>query len=396
MSFSTPTRPMCPSCCGDQVGTFYEALSAPVNSVLLLSSREQALTFPTGDVRLAFCEACGFIYNTSFDRRLVEYSARCEETQGFSPLFRAWHEGLARRLIDRYSLRDKKIIEIGCGKGEFLALLCDLGNNRGIGFDPAYIPDRTPPVSANRIQFISDFYAENNSALEGDFLCCKMTLEHIPDTAAFINMVGRSLRNSPNASVFFQVPDVLRVLEEEAFWDVYYEHCSYFSIGSLARLFRRAGFDVLDLGREYNDQYLTIEARVSKEAAPPRPAENDLGNLRRIVQCFADRVPRRIAEWRDRLESYRKKGLRTVVWGAGSKGVTFLSTLNVPGAVDYVVDINPNMSSHYMARTGVEIATPSVLREYDPDVVIVMNPVYRQEIIAQLSTLGLRPAVITT
>jgi hypothetical protein len=196
--------------------------------------------------------------------------------------------------------------------------------------------------------------------------------------------------------VFFQVPDVLRVLEEEAFWDVYYEHCSYFSIGSLARLFRRAGFDVLDLGREYNDQYLTIEARVSKEAAPPRPAENDLGNLRRIVQCFADRVPRRIAEWRDRLESYRKKGLRTVVWGAGSKGVTFLSTLNVPGAVDYVVDINPNMSSHYMARTGVEIATPSVLREYDPDVVIVMNPVYRQEIIAQLSTLGLRPAVITT
>jgi hypothetical protein len=55
---------MCPSCCGDQVGTFYEALSAPVNSVLLLSSREQALTFPTGDVRLAFCEACGFIYNT--------------------------------------------------------------------------------------------------------------------------------------------------------------------------------------------------------------------------------------------------------------------------------------------------------------------------------------------
>jgi len=67
---------------------------------------------------------------------------RCEETQGFSPFFRAWHEGLAQRLIDRYSLRAKKIIEIGCGKGEFLALLCDLGHNRGIGFDPAYVPER--------------------------------------------------------------------------------------------------------------------------------------------------------------------------------------------------------------------------------------------------------------
>jgi SAM-dependent methyltransferase len=277
MSSSTPAQAVCPSCGGDQVGTFYEALSAPVNSVLLLSSREQALGFPTGDVRLAFCEACGFIYNSSFDRGLVEYSARCEETQGFSPFFRAWHEGLARRLIDRYSLHDKKIIEIGCGKGEFLTLLCDLGDNRGIGFDPAYIPERTAPVSANRIQFVADFYSEKNSALEGDFLCCKMTLEHIPDTAAFIKMVWRSLRNSPNASVFFQVPDVLRVLEEEAFWDVYYEHCSYFSMGSLARVFRATGFDVVDVRREYSDQYLTIEARPCDGGMPPHPPRTILG-----------------------------------------------------------------------------------------------------------------------
>jgi SAM-dependent methyltransferase len=396
MNLSAPTQAICPSCGSDQVGTFYEAPSAPVNSVLLLPSREQALAFPTGEVRLAFCEVCGFIHNAAFDRRLVEYSARCEETQGFSPHFRSWHEGLARRLIDRYSLRDKKIIEIGCGKGEFLALLCELGDNRGIGFDPAYIPERTAPNSANRIHFVADFYTEKDTELQGDFLCCKMTLEHIPDTAAFIKMVWRSLLNSLDTSVFFQVPDVLRVLEEEAFWDIYYEHCSYFSIGSLARLFRRAGFDVLDLGREYGDQYLTIEARPGDGAASPGPAEDDLGNLRTMVRSFAARVPRRIAEWRDRLGYYREKGLKTVVWGAGSKGVTFLSTLNVPGAVKYLVDINPNMSSHYTAETGLEIVTPSVLSDYRPDVVIVMNPVYRREIVAQLSTLRLTPEVIST
>lgn len=396
MNSSAPIQSVCPSCGANHVGTFYEALSAPVNSVLLLPSREQALTFPTGDVRLAFCEACGFIHNTSFDRRLVEYSARCEETQGFSPFFRSWHENLARRLVDRYSLRNKKIIEIGCGKGEFLALLCDLGDNRGIGFDPAYIPERTASESANRIQFIADFYTEKDSGHQGDFVCCKMTLEHIPDTAAFIRMVHSSLRDSPNACVFFQVPDVLRVLKEEAFWDVYYEHCSYFSIGSLARLFRGAGFEVLDLGREYSDQYVTIEARVAGEAASPCPAEDDLWDMKTNVQKFATRVPRRIAEWRDRLESYRAQGLKTVVWGAGSKGVTFLSTLNVPGAVEYVVDINPNMSSHYLAKTGLEIVTPSILSDYRPDVVIVMNPVYRPEISARLASLGLRPEVIST
>jgi hypothetical protein len=196
--------------------------------------------------------------------------------------------------------------------------------------------------------------------------------------------------------VFFQVPDVSRVLAEEAFWDIYYEHCSYFSAGSLARLFRRTGFNVLDVGREYSDQYVTIEARTGDGTASQLAAEDDLENLKTFVQDFATQVPRRIAEWRTRLESYREKGLKTVVWGAGSKGVTFLSTLNVQGAVEYVVDINPYMSAHYMAKTGIEIVRPFVLRDYRPDVVIVMNPVYREEIIAELANLGLRPEVMST
>jgi hypothetical protein len=396
MTHSEPSLFICPSCGCDQVRVFYESLLVPVNSVLLLSSREQALTFPTGDIRLGFCEVCGFIYNTSFDRQLVEYSSRCEETQGFSHFFRAWHEGLARRLINRYSLHAKNIVEIGCGKGEFLTLLCDLGDNRGIGFDPAYIPERTAPESANRIRFISDFYTEANSGLHADFLCCKMTLEHISNTAQFIKMVRCSLQNSHDTCVFFQVPDVLRVLEEEAFWDIYYEHCSYFSVGSLARLFRSAGFNVLDVGREYNDQYVTIEGRAGNGTGSLLAAEDDLDNLKTFVQSFATRVPRQIAEWRKRLESYREKGLKTVVWGAGSKGVTFLSTVSVPRAVEYVVDINPHMSGHYMAKTGLEIVRPLVLRDYRPDVVIVMNPVYREEIIAELANLGLRPEVIST
>jgi SAM-dependent methyltransferase len=393
MTRSAPMLFICPSCGCDRVELFYEALSVPVNSVLLLSSREQALTLPTGDIRLGFCEVCGFIYNTSFDRRLVEYSSRCEESQGFSPFFRAWHERLARRLIDRYSLRSKTIVEIGCGKGEFLALLCDLGDNRGIGFDPAYIPERTAPESATRIHFIPHFYTEKDSGLHADFVCCKMTLEHITEPADFIRMVRGSLRDSPDACVFFQVPDVSRVLAEEAFWDIYYEHCSYFSVGSLARLFCRTGFNVLDVGREYSNQYVTIEARTGDDTTS-LPADNDLETMKTLVQGFASRVPRRIAQWRKRLKDYRDQGLKTVAWGAGSKGVTFLSTLNVADAVQYVVDINPHMSAHYMAKTGLEIIRPSALRDYRPDVVIVMNPVYREEIVVELADLGLNPEVI--
>ena len=61
--------------------------------------------------------------------------------------------------------------------------------------------------------------------------------------------------------MFFEVPDVGRVLREQAFWDIYYEHCSYFSPGSLARVFRANRFDVIELAKEYDEQYVMIVVR---------------------------------------------------------------------------------------------------------------------------------------
>ncbi len=77
-----------------------------------------------------------------------------------------------------------------------------------------------------------------------------------------------------------------------AFWDVYYEHCSYFSLGSLARLFRSTGFEVTGLHVEYDDQYLLVEARPSTtpDQGQPLPVEDDLNRLWQGVHTYADQV----------------------------------------------------------------------------------------------------------
>src|SRR6185437_4881276 len=359
----------CPACVSDSVRVFYEMRGAPVNSVRLLTSRSEALNFSTGDVRLAFCDGCGFVFNAAFDRELVEYSPACEETQGFSPFFSEWQRNLARRLVERYSLYDKQIVEVGCGKGEFLALLCELGGNNGVGYDPAYVPGRIR--CADRIRFIREFY-DDRCTSDGDFLCCKMTLEHISDPLNFIGMIRASLRNLAGTAIFFQVPNIARILSGQAFWDIYYEHCSYFSLGSLIRLFRRAAFKMLAAGREYGDQYVTVELWDGEATENNLSEEDDLEDLKLMIESFARKVPGRIDEWRKRLASFRDKHLKVVIWGGGSKGVSFLSTVDVAGAVEYAVDINPHMKGHYLARSGVEIVSPSALCEYRPDVVIIM------------------------
>lgn len=379
----------CPSCGQTTTSIFYELNQVPVHSVLLLPTREEAVNYPKGDIALAFCESCGFIFNALFDPGKHEYSARYEETQGFSSTFSAFSKNLAQRLIDRYDLYGKDIIEIGCGKGEFLTLLCDLGQNRGVGFDPAYIDERNQSQAKDRITFIKDFYSEKYAHYQGDFVCCKMTLEHIPDTADFVGMVRRSIGNQQDTIVFFQIPDVLRILEDIAFWDIYYEHCSYFSIGSLARLFRKNDFNVIDLSREYDDQYLMIEAKPGNgEAQTQHPKEDNVVLLKQKAAHFIENYPKILDDWRHKLKEIKSGGRKAVIWGGGSKGVAFLTTLDIQNEIEYAVDINPYKHGYYMAGTGQEIVAPEFLQSYKPDIVIVMNPIYCDEINQDLKKLG--------
>ena len=151
---------ICYSCNAEDVQVFYELRGIPVHSVLLMPTREEAVNYPKGDLVLSFCRNCGFISNLAFDPGVHDYSARYEETQGFSTTFNDFHERLAKNLISRYDLRNKDIIEIGCGKGDFLTMLCELGGNNGVGFDPAYIDERSHSKAEDRIIFIKDFYSE--------------------------------------------------------------------------------------------------------------------------------------------------------------------------------------------------------------------------------------------
>ena len=387
---------VCPNCEMNKMSVFHKVKDVPVHSVLNMATREKALNYPKGDILLGFCCNCGFVSNVAFDARMLEYSTDCEESQGFSPTFNEFSRRLAKYLIEKYDLHYKEILEIGCGKGEFLTLLCDLGENRGVGFDPAYVKARDTSKTAERITFIQDFYSEKYAGYQADFVCCKMTLEHIHPTAKFVSMVRRAIGTRPDTIVFFQIPDVTRILRDCAFEDIYYEHCSYFSAGSLARLFRKCGFDVMHLTTEYDDQYLIIEAKpADPPTLPPLPQEDDIEKLKGYVKGFQTKYRSKLLTWQKRLQEIRAKDQRLVLWGSGSKAVSFLTTFQVYDDIKYVVDINPYRQGTFMAGTGQEIVAPEFLKEYQPDIVVVMNPVYQEEIRQDLNRMGLAPELLT-
>jgi SAM-dependent methyltransferase len=382
---------VCPVCASTDVSMFFEVLDMPVHVGVQWPNQDEARHCPKGDIKLAFCHSCSFIANLAFDPARLEYAEAYDNSLHFSPFFQEYARSLATRLIERYDLRAKDVIEIGCGRGDFLLLICELGNNRGVGFDPSYEGEH-PGEVAKRVTFIRDFYSKDYASYRADLICCRQVLEHIHNPTDFLTMLRRTVGDQSNTVVYFEVPNVSLILRDLSIWDIIYEHCSYFSHGSFAHAFASCGFDICDLTETYEGQFLGIEARLGNASTDPGPDRwDDFKGMTDAVAAFADHYRSRIGTWQSRLKQMEQTGQRVVVWGAGARGISFLNMLKIQDQIKYVVDINPRKQGMYMAGTGQQIVPPEFLRDYQPDVVIIINSLYKSEIQQLVKELDLTP-----
>jgi SAM-dependent methyltransferase len=382
--------------CGAPTEVFFHLRGVPVCCNVLWPNRDEAVHAPRGEIRLTFCRECGHIYNSAFDPARLTYGADYDNSLHFSPRFQGYARDLAARLVETYDLHKKTVIEIGCGNAEFLALLCALGPNRGIGFDPSFIPGRANTTAGDGIDIVADYYSKRYANRCCDFLCSRHMLEHVPDPLAIVASVSQALGENPRAAVYFEVPNALFTLREKGVWDIIYEHCSYFTPQSIYHLFAKVGFGVLNVQESFGGQFLSLEALVSNESLDSYyPAPGNLGRLAGDVAVFTDSREALVHRWIMLFDEMRKRGRRAIPWGAGAKGTIFLNVLEKHALVDYVVDINPHKQGRFVPGTGQQIIPPGALRDLKPDVLILMNPIYQDEVRRTVTQFGLAPEFIT-
>jgi SAM-dependent methyltransferase len=370
---------------------FFAIDGIPSSSCALLHSPEDARAFGRGELELAVCHDCGFIQNSRFDPGLVDYSIPYEESQAFSPRFLAFQDALVESLATSYQLAGKTILEIGCGKGAFLEAICSATGAIGVGVDPAGDFSRVSPDVD--LTLFREAFDGSRQDLTGDLICCRHTLEHISEVGAFVGLVAEALRRTPGSVGFFELPDTQRILQEGAFWDVYYEHCSYFTAGSLARLIQSRGLEVTRLELGFDDQYLLLHARAGDQTATRDPV--GVETTVEMCRAFSESAGREIGRWQEIIGEYSDQGRRVVLWGAGSKSVGFLSALRHDAAIESVVDVNPYKQHSFLPVSGHEIVPPEALREIEPDLLVVMNPTYTGEIADMVGRLGLQPDIVS-
>ncbi|MCA1817680.1 MAG: class I SAM-dependent methyltransferase [Acidobacteria bacterium] len=384
---------VCPVCDSRRVEGFLRRERVPVHQNIVAAAERAAVETPRGELDLAVCAACGFIFNRAFDPARMMYGEEYDNTQSCSPAFSRHMDDLVRRLVVGRGVRGARVVEVGCGRGLFLRKLVEFegAGNTGHGFDPSYVGDEV--TLGGRLRFERRYYDSECADVPADVVVCRHVIEHVPRPLALLGNVRKALANAPRARLFFETPCVEWILRNRVVWDFFYEHCSYFTAASLAVAFARAGFEVEGVSHVFGGQYLWLEARLPEGGARPE-APRDPGASARLAAEFARDERELVAGWRGRLRALRAAG-GVALWGAGAKGVTFANLIDSGrGLVECVVDVNPAKQGCYVPGTGHPIVAPRDLPWRGVRTAVLMNPNYREENLRLLADAGLEVTLV--
>ncbi|CAN5169763.1 class I SAM-dependent methyltransferase [soil metagenome] len=383
------TANKCPVCDGLLLHGFLQRAQVPVHQNLVVQQQDAARGVTRGELDMVVCESCGFVFNRAFDLAKLSYGEDYDNSQSCSVYFDTYLDGLVKDLVENQGVRDSTVVEVGCGKGQFLRKLVAYpgAGNRGFGFDPSYIgPDSDLD---GRLSFRPCYYDDSCTDVAADFVVCRHVIEHVPDPLQLLRSVRSALRSASQARVFFETPCVEWILRNRVVWDFFYEHCSLFSAASLAKSFECCGFQVDRVDHVFGGQYLWLEARLATADSQNTAVESDVGHTIALARRYGAEESALRLRWLTQLQQLRSQG-KLALWGAGAKGATFANLVDPACTVlDCVVDVNPNKQGRFIPGTGHAIVAPRDLPGRGIRSAILMNPNYRNENMKLLADAGI-------
>jgi len=375
----------CPTCFYKMaLNPLYVRERCPVLNNIVYDFPEQARNCSTGRISLVQCSNCGLVFNNDFDEELVVYDNFYDGSRSHSSSYHNYIDSLSG-LCSSWLNRDTTVLEIGCGKGDFLKKLSDLTGCRAVGYDTSYDCEES---YNSRVLFHKNYFDPKKDDKKYDMLILRHVLEHVAKPFDFLRCfcTHRHLKN--NARLLIEVPSFDWIIKKHTFYDITYEHCNYFFLETLSDLMAQMGFTIENAINVFDGQYLLMQGiykgdKAWFESNQSFPALEEIsGDFQATKLKLVENI---------------KQADDVCVWGASGKGVIFLSDLpdEILNKVSYVIDINPSKQGKFLPVSGKRVDSPDVLKQVKgKPLVLIMNEVYEQEIRANLDKNGIEAFLI--
>jgi len=381
----------CPVCRSAATRLFFVLRDVPCQDGIIWPSRQAAIDAARGDIELVYCPACSHVFNQAFDPSKFTFDATYNISLHHSPAYRQFIDDLIAGLVERHGLRNKSVLEIGCGKADFLKAVCLPYGNRGQGFDPTFTDDCLDADARKTISVTKDYYSPAKyPQAKGDLVTFRSMLQYMTDPRGFVSGLVPGI--AKDGVLYAEVPNSAHVFEQLCIWNIVYEHGCFYSRQSLAKLMSEVGLHVQDCFACWvEDQNLGVEASPAKSSRQFKFDQAEVDAFTNTIDRFTAAHREKTAYWHDTLASLKKSGKKVAMWGAGARAQAFCNLFGVyDDTLPFIVDINPYRQGKFMPKTLQQVIAPQQLVAQQPDTIIITNSGYAPEIKQQIAELGLK------
>jgi len=308
------------------------------------------------------CATCGHVFHTDFHYEHIPYRNGSNLVYNEGSAWKEYQDELAAEWIQLYDLRNKRVIEIGCGEGLFLERMGRAGNHC-IGFEPG--PDSERAAARGIESYPEYFQGSRIFDLAPDAIICRHVIEHLADPLDFLEEIAIACSEAGQQPLFLaEVPLIEKALRQNRINDFLYEHVSNFTMNSFRVMFERAGFEVLDVRHRFQEEVVTLVAR---------PRVNPLHQEVRVRAVgFRNSVEGQIESVRSTLASWRETGDHIALWGGTGKGAALINMFAITSdLVNTVVDSDTRKAGGFVPGTGQRIQAPDHLIGHPADRILI-------------------------
>ncbi|WP_312502886.1 class I SAM-dependent methyltransferase [Lacrimispora sp.] len=321
------------------------------------------------------CELCGLV---QFDCEPVAYYKDVIRSGGFTTTMVNLRKSQYRHFIDGYHLEGKKLIEAGCGQGEFLSVLSEFPVK-------AYgIENRESLVCLAKEKGLTvwkqfaeegEVFAADDGSVSGPFdgFLSFNFLEHQPDPVGMLRCIADNL--SEEGVGLITVPSLEYILQYDGYYELIRDHLAYYTFDTLRYAAEMAGFQVMEEEMVNRDTLSVIVRKRKQEATENNRKQKsvDISGLKESLNT----IGRELEELTGRLKD---QGKSLAIWGASHQGFTLASTTVIGRFARYMIDSAPFKQGKYAPASHLPIAPPDHYHKDPVDAILIVAPGYTDEI----------------
>jgi len=310
------------------------------------------------DLDVYQCVGCGLV---QISNEPVSYYKEVVRAAAFSEEMKAFRRQQFSTFVQEYALQGKKLIEIGCGRGEYLALLQEAGVN-AYGLEASEISVRQ--CVEDGLQVACGYIDREDCTLkEGTFdaFATLNFLEHWPDPNASLSGIAHNLCEGGIGLV--EVPNFDMILRKNLFTEFISDHIFYFTRETLETTLRLNGFEVIKCSEIWYDYILSVVVR--------KRSASDVSSFDLTRQQLKTEI-------HDYIRQCGSKGV--AIWGAGHQALATIALLGLAGEIKYVVDSASFKQNKFTPASHIPIVAPEHLNSDPVGAIIVMAASYSDEV----------------